>query len=196
MSIFRTASAAAGLLLSVCTSAVFAQAPMVQLAYPVHAGLGFVLEGAGEFGGDHIATVTFTDDSDQTVDAGDGVTISGGAHFHTESNWDFRGTVGYKYVTTKANNADIYVDRIVLKAVADYFFNSKWYVGGGIVHHSGIKFHGDDLGPDLDFDDATGGTIEAGWSFVALTYTFMDYQDEFGNKYNANNIGILFIGRF
>ena len=198
MSIVRTACAVSALLLSAFAPASFAQYPRgpAAPANPVKTGLGFVLEGAGEFGGDHIATVTFTDDSDQNVDAGDGLTLSGGAHFRSVSNWDFRGTVGYKYVTTEADNADIHVDRIVLKAVADYFFNSKWYVGGGAVYHSGTQFHADGLGPDIEFDDALGATIEAGWSFVGLSYTFMDYKDEFGNKYSADNIGITFTGRF
>lgn len=159
--------------------------------------LGFAAEGGVEFGGDKVATVSFTDGSEQSVKTGDGVTLSGGGHLRLSPSWDVRTTVGYKYVTTKANNADIHLDRIVVKGVADYFFNnSKWYLGGGIVHHANINFDAGGLGPNLSFSSATGAVIEGGWSFVAVTYTLMSYKDEAGNKYGADSIGISLIGRF
>lgn len=157
---------------------------------------GLVLEADAEFGGDNIAIIYFDDNSDQDVETGQGISIAGGVHYRTASNLDIRGTLGYKYVTTKADNADIYVERFVLEAVADYFFASGWYLGAGVTQHTGISFHGDHIAPNLQFDDATGFTLEAGWSFIGLSYTFMDYEDEFGNKYNANNIGVSLIGRF
>lgn len=159
--------------------------------------LGFAAEGGIEFGGEKVATVSFTDGSEQSVKTGDGLTLSGGAHLRINPSWDVRTTVGYKYVTTKADNADIHLDRIVFKGVADYFFNnSKWYLGGGIVNHTSVKFDADGLGPNVDFGNATGAVIEGGWSFVAVTYTLMSYKDEAGNKYGADSIGISLIGRF
>lgn len=157
---------------------------------------GFVLGLDGEFGGDDFVTIFYTDGSDQDISTGNGITAAAGVHFHTAGHWDFRGTVGYKYSTTKAEDAHLYFERIVFKAAADYFFADKWFLGAGVVHHTGMKFHTDGLGPNIKFDDATGYTIEAGWSFISLNYTFIDYKDDLGSKFDANTIGISFTGRF
>ena len=162
----------------------------------VPTGLGFVLFGAGDLGGDRVATIFYDDGDTSHLDTGDGVTLGAGVHYRALGGWDFRGTVGYKYTGTEAENANLYIGRVVWQGVVDYIFPEKWFFGAGVVHHSGIRLHGDDVGPDLDFKSATGATIEAGWSFLALTYTFMDYEDEFGNQYDANNVGFMFIGRF
>ncbi len=163
---------------------------------PEHGSWGLVLGLNFEFGGDDIVRVYFEDGSSQGVDAGRGGSVHAGVHYRTASNWDFRGTFGYKYVTTAADNADLYLDRFVIEAVIDYIFDAKWFLGGGFVHHNKIEFHGDDLGPNFKLDDASGYMLEAGWSYIGVRYTFMDYKDEFGYEYDANNIGVFLIGRF
>lgn len=191
----RAALAAGGLLLAAAQGAALAQ-PAAGTAPPVETGWGGVFELGAEFGGDHAAYLYFSDDSDQTIDTGDGVTVAGGLHYRTPSNWDFRGTLGYKYVTTKADNADIYIGRFVTEVVADYFFAGKWHLGAGLSYHSGTQLHGDGYLDNVKFDSALGTTVEIGWSFIALTYTFMDYQDEYGYDYDASNAGVTLIGRF
>lgn len=187
------ATAATGLLLSAYSVVATAQGPAPQGPAPT-AGFGFVLEGVAEFGGDEVATVYFEDGDDQDVKTGQGVTAAVGGHYRTAgfSYWDFRATGGYKYVTTKADNADINISRLVWEVAADYVFPNKWWLGGGITHHSGIELDGDGYFEDVEFDDATGYTLEAGWSFIGVSYTGMDYK-AYGETVDASNFGVFLI---
>ncbi|HKE95444.1 MAG TPA: hypothetical protein VKB34_14115 [Povalibacter sp.] len=162
------------------------------------AGMGFVIEADAEFGGDDIATIGFTDGSTQGVPAGQGLSVAMGAHYRSNpaSPFSVRATAGYKYVTTKADNADIYLGRTVLEVVGNYSWDNGWWVGAGITRHSNIKFDADDLGMDARFDDATGPTFEIGWRWLALSYTQLDYTDEFGDTFDASSVGLTLISRF
>lgn len=160
-------------------------------------GLGFVVAGGGEFGGDKVATIVYTDNSTQSVNSGQGVTLAVGAHYQFASpSLDIMATVGYKYVTTKASNANIYIGRVVAGLQASYWFNQSWWVGLGPTWHLNNAFHGAQLVENLKFDPALGVTLQAGWKFVALSYTNINYTDQFKNKYNASNVGLMLIGRF
>lgn len=166
-------------------------------AHADNEGLGFTFEADLEYGGDDLATFEFDDGSTQDIKTGQGITLALGGHYRAaESPFSVRGTVGYKYVTTKASNADISISRTVLEVVGNYLWDNGWWVGGGITHHSGIKFDADGFGPDVDFDDATGPTLEVGWRWIALTYTNLDYKDEFGGEWDASNFGLKLTSKF
>lgn len=191
----RRAQAGAGLLLAAVSTAGWAHPP--QHAYPASDRLGLVLEGNLEFGGDDVATIVFDDGSSEDVKAGDGVTVAGGLHFQpAHSPLDLRATVGYKFVRTEDGDSDLGMNRVVWELAGTLDLGQKFWIGGGLTHHSNIEFDADGLDRDLEFDDATGYTLEAGWSFIALTYTDLEYTDEFGNDYDASNVGVSFIGRF
>ena len=156
--------------------------------------LSFVLMAKLEAGGDRVATVFFEDGSDQHVVAGQGGTFAVGAKIRPSAQSPFavRATGGVKFMTTAADNADIYLLRFPLEAVATYDFARDFHAGAGVVYHTGLGFHGGGLGDDIDFDNATGATVELGWRWVALSYTKIDYTDEFGHTYNASNAGLVF----
>ena len=79
---------------------------------------GVVLEVDGEFGGDNIAKVYYTDGVTQDIRAGQGVTLAVGAHYQPASlPLDFTATVGYKLVRTAAYNTNLGVDRVVVMAL-------------------------------------------------------------------------------
>lgn len=164
----------------------------------VEGGWGVAFEADLEYGGDDIATITFVDGSDQDIKAGQGATLALGAHYRAsaESPFSIRGTVGYKYVTTAASNADISVGRTVLEVVGSYLWPTDWWVGAGITHHGSIKFDADGLGQDVAFDDATGPTVELGWRWIALSYTKLDYKSEFGGEVDASSIGLKVTSKF
>ncbi|MES1195933.1 MAG: hypothetical protein ABUL58_03215, partial [Steroidobacter sp.] len=168
-----------------------------------NSGLGFVVSGAAEFGGDSVATVIYTDNSTQSVNAGQGVTVSVGGHYRFSSiPLDIMATVGYKYVTTKASNVNIYIGRVVPALQVSYWFTDSWWVGAGPTWHTNNEFHGGQVAntlnqdPNLKFDTALGATVQAGWKFVALTYTNIKYKDQSNFKYDASNFGLALIGRF
>ena len=160
-------------------------------------GLGFAMSGALEFGGDKVATVLYTDGSTQSVNAGQGVTLSVGGHYRLDSMpLDIMATVGYKYVTTKASNANIYIGRVVPALEVSYYFTDSWWAGIGPVWHLNNEFRGGALVTNLKFDPAMGINIQGGWKFLALSYTNINYKDQFKNKYDASNVGLVVVGRF
>lgn len=176
--------------------AVFGTAPAYAADTPDNVGLGVIFEADLEFGGDDLATVSFTDGSSQDIAAGQGLSVAMGAHYRGTSPFSVRGTVGYKYVTTAATNADISLGRMVFEVAGNYLWPSDWWLGVGLTHHTGIEFNGDGFGPDVDFEDATGPTVELGWRWIALSYTKMEYTDEFGGDWDASSLGLTFTSKF
>jgi hypothetical protein len=176
---------------------LFALLP-VAVPAPLHAQGGpvasLVLEGGIEFGGSEVAEVTFTDGGTQKMYAGQGGTIAAGLLLRPrqESPLDVRATVGYKFVTTAGDNANITLTRVPIELIATYRVAPDWTVGGGLVRHSAISFNGDGFAPDFSFDDAMGATLEVAWRGVALSYTAMSYTDEGGNDYSAGAIGVSY----
>lgn len=156
-------------------------------------GFGFVGELDLEFGGDTVDTVIYTDNSTQNVKAGQGLGFAIGAHYRPEG-WvvDFSGTIGYKYVSTKASNADIRISRTVLELLAIYDPNETWWAAAGVVRHSGVEFDTDGFGANQDLGSATGLTLQAGWKWIGLTYVNMEYQEtnRWRRKYDASSIGL------
>ena len=65
-----------------------------------------LISGALEFGGDEVANVLFTNGENQSVNAGQGGTISIGTQiqFPNVEKFLLRASVGYKYLTTQADN--------------------------------------------------------------------------------------------
>jgi hypothetical protein len=153
-----------------------------------------VLELAAEFGGDPIVEVLFLDGTSQDVNAGQGVTgaVGGIVRPSASSPLGLRGTVGFKYVTTAADNAHIRLTRVPIELLATYDLPRDFWIGGGVVHHTAIEFKGDGLGPDASFDDATGATAEVGWKWVALTFTGMQYTGPSGEEFDASSVGVSF----
>lgn len=159
--------------------------------------LAFVAEANLEYGGDNVAEVFFTNGESQHVKTGQGVTLALGAHFRpAASAWDFSATAGYKFVTTAAKNADLGIDRVVLKFTGSYTFPNEWWIGAGPVWHTNTKFNGDGFLPDVEFDDAVGAQVGIGWRWIGLTYTSMDYDSDLTGKLDASNIGAAFAWKF
>jgi hypothetical protein len=155
---------------------------------------GFVGELDLEFGGDQVASVLYTNGSTQGVNAGQGGTLALGMHYRP-ARWDvdLSATLGYKYVTTAASNADINISRTVLQVLATYDPADSWWVGAGPVWHNGVKFDVGGLGRNLDLGNSTGFTLQAGWKWIGVTYTKMDYTEVTtgrGYKYDASAVGI------
>ncbi len=153
-----------------------------------------LLAGALELGGDEVAEIFFTNGSSQSVNAGQGGSLFVGGQFQLPAVKPllFRAAVGFKYVTTQAENFNIRMTRIPLHFTAHYVIAEDFHLGGGLALHQNIKFKADGLGDDLPFEAASGPRIEAGWKGLALTYTSMTYTAETGNSYDAGNFGISY----
>ncbi len=172
----------------------------------VHAGnvdrkghFGWQVDARAEFGGDSLGTVSFEDNSTQSIKTGDGLSLNVGGHYRfANSPFDLSATIGFKYRGTKATNSDINVNRMVLEFLGTYFINDDWWLSAGPVLHQSIKYDRDQFGSTVNFDNASGITFKAGWRWIGLQYTNIDYKasSPYDGNFDASNIGIIAIGRF
>ncbi len=158
--------------------------------------IGFLLGGALEFGGDNIAEVYFTDGSTQKMNAGQGGTLFAGAQvrLNKAEKLFLRGSVGIKYLTTKADNVHVRLTRIPLQLSLNYVPVKKLRLAAGIVSHQAINLKFDGIGEDAKFKSSPGLQLETGYGPFALSYTIMKYKDADNTSYNANAIGLTISG--
>jgi hypothetical protein len=158
---------------------------------------GFVLEAAGEFGGDNLAEVFYRNGDTQNIKAGQGATVGGGIHFRPAGlPVDFAATVGYKFVRTAAYNTNLGVDRVVVKLTGTVPLGKHFWAAAGPVWHTGTKLNGDGFIPDVKFDDAVGGTVGFGWRWLGVSYTNIKYRGAFSGSVDASNGGVTFTWKF
>lgn len=160
--------------------------------------LRFLLGASLEFGGDDVGIVYFADGSTQTINTGQGGTLFGGGQLQLNKNKTFflRGSLGIKYVTTKADNANIRLTRIPLQLSVNYVPVKKLRFGVGMVTHQAIRLNFDGLGDNAKFTSTPGAILEIGHGLFGLSYTLMNYKDKNNAVYRANTIGITFSGVF
>lgn len=162
-----------------------------------HGHLGAVLELDGDFGGDNIASVFFTDGSTEDIKAGQGIVGAVGLHYQLATlPLDFALMAGYKYVTTRASNANIFLDRVEIKAVGAYELPRHWWVDAGPVWHAGTRLHGDGYLPDVSFNDAVGATVGIGWRWIGIAYTNIHYSSPLTGNVDASNAGVTLAWKF
>jgi hypothetical protein len=148
-------------------------------------------------GGDSFYDLTGT-----KMDAGDGLGVSIGGFYRPmeHSPLEIYGFVGYRLgflVPVMGGGYSSNTERVVLSLLANYRFDNKWYVAGGLVHHSNAKFEDDDpAGLDFDLGSATGATVEAGYSFIGVYYTYMNYSAGQYGDFDASSVGVRFTLRF
>jgi hypothetical protein len=160
---------------------------------------GFVAAGTAEFGGDTVGYVKFTNGDTQNIKAGQGVGLHIGGHYRfAGSPFDLSATVGFKYVTTAASNADIKLTRTVLEVLGTYYMNDYWWLSAGAVQHRNIKLDLDGYLPNAKFDDATGATVKVGWRWIGVQYTNIKYKVNapYIGSSDASNFGVVLVGRF
>jgi len=179
------------------TAALMSAAPAAQAAEPVKRG-GFLGQLDLDFGGDDVATLSFTNGDTQNIKAGQGVAFGVGGYFRPmeSSPFELQAILGYKVVFNASDNADIKVTRTTLQLNGIYRFANDWYAGGGYTMHMSPELDGDGFFEDIQFDDASGFTAEFGWKWIGLHYTAMDYSSPGFEDVDASHFGIRFTGRF
>ena len=153
------------------------------------------LIGAGlELGGDEVAEVYFTNGNTQSVKAGQGgsIAVGGQLAFPGLEKLLLRTTIGFKYVTTAADNVHIRLTRIPVHVTAHWMFTDKWGFGAGLASHRNIQFNADGIGEDINFKGTTGPRFEIAYRGISLSYTAMKYQDNYNETYSANAVGLWY----
>ncbi len=152
----------------------------------------FLVEGGIEYGGDEILKVLFTNGGDQTMRAGQGgyVAVGGQLEFPKINYLMLRTSIGIKYNTTAADNANIRLTRIPINVMPYLKIKEDFRVGLGISSHQNVKFKGDGFVSDINFTSSVGPRFELGYKWVALAYTAVNYKAETGEKLSANSVGV------
>lgn len=135
-----------------------------------------------EFGGDNILNARYTDGSSSTIDAGDGLLVSGGIAYLFNEQFALQTTIGWKYQTIQqADNGGADFTRFPLEALLQYTF-SKVRMGGGVTRHLSPKLSTDGvLKPyGASFDDATGAVLQ------------LDYVTDFGLIWGVRRTNISY----
>jgi hypothetical protein len=155
--------------------------------------ISFSLGGAIEFGGDQVATVYFTNGEDQSVNAGQGGLLLSALDFPLSNKFSIRTLVGFKFVTTAANNANITLTRFPLQVSGVLNLDEKWWVSAGLATQAGINFKGDWVLNSFKLSTKGGPTIGLGYKQFYLSYTAMKYTDDQKYEYNASSFGLGFL---
>lgn len=147
-------------------------------------------------GGDEITNYSNTPNAVQSH-LGDGMTLSlGGFYRLSESKpWELQALIGYKagwMVPVRGGGSYGDVSGWVFQLLANYHYQNKWHVGGGLTFHGNPKYTDNDAGvADFRFNSALGATIEGGWSWLGLQCTYIEY-----GSLDASNCGVRFTWRF
>ncbi len=167
------------------TSKVFAQ----QSDRPVTPK--FLMEAGVEYGGDEILQVFFTNGEDQTMRAGQGgyIALGGQLEFGNIKQLMLRTSLGFKYNTTAADNANIRLTRFPIQLTPFWKINDDFRLGVGVTTHLNPKLKGDGFVPDVAFTSKVGPRFEFGYKWLAVTYTAIKYQDESDQSISANSFG-------
>jgi hypothetical protein len=157
--------------------------------------LGFALTAAFELGGDDFLKVAFTNGSTQKLRAGQGGTLSIGGLLRPSvtSPLSLRGTVGFKYVTTAADDANIMFTRVPLELVGSYQMPNGVRAGAGVVYHANNRFRGDGFLPNESFSSSPGVTAEVGYKVLAVTYARVSYTPTGGRAIDGSSVGVKLV---
>jgi hypothetical protein len=160
--------------------------------YATHDGLGFVLEADAEFGGNKVLDTLYSNGYEelaQAVPVGQGATLALGAHYKLpDLPIDFAATVGYKYLFSTETGVNM--SRVVAKLTGTYQLPLNFWLDAGPVWHTDTTLRGTSY--DINFGDAVGVTIGAGWQWIGVSYTNIKYSSAQTGDVDGSNFGITF----
>ncbi|WP_020570510.1 hypothetical protein [Neolewinella persica] len=175
----------------ICCFALHLGAQEVSKPSPVKLLVG----GALELGGDRAGWVTTEDGGTQLIRGAQGVSLVTGVQLRLPSldRFMLHATVGYKYWRTFTDGANVRMTRIPLHLTAHYFVTDNIRVGAGVLTDRNIRFNGDGLGENAEYDPSFGLKFEVGWRNLALGYTRMNYN-RFGDRERcAGGFGLTYL---
>lgn len=151
--------------------------------------------GALELGGDRAGWVNSERNGNQQIRGAQGVSLVGGVQFQPKSldRFMLHATVGYKYWRTLTEGAHVRMTRIPVHLTAHYWLNDNFRVGLGVLTDRNIRFRGDGLGEDHNYDPAFGTKLEIGWRNFALGYTRMRYYGATDRDRCAGGFGLTYL---
>ena len=145
-------------------------------------------------GGDTIGSIVFVTGDQQDIEAGDGVSFGGGVVHRINDRFGIKYTASYKVSFSAASNADV-MKSVLPIDIVPYYRTGDHKFGLGLSLHLSPKVDWDWLAPTMNFDDATGLTLEYAFRRFSFSYTDIDY--ELGPlTYDASHLGFKFTSKF
>jgi len=162
--------------------------------------IDFLIEAGFHQGGDRLVSVTFLSGNTESIDAGDGVSISAGA-VADHGSFEMRYKAGIKFDSIDAANGSLDWDRYTFDALAMYKYSKSWKIGAGLTYHVDPELSGSGIiSGSAKFDNAVGlmAEVDYFWNnigYVGLVITAIDYEIN-GVEFDGNSVGINVGGIF
>lgn len=146
------------------------------------------------YGGDTIGSIVFVSGNEQDIKAGDGFSFGGGIVQRINDRFGIKYTAAYKVSFSSASNADV-MKTVLPIDIIPYYRTGDHKIGLGLSMHLSPEVDWDWLAPNMEFDDATGITLEYAFRRFGFAYTDIDY--ELGPlKYDASHFSFKFSSKF
>jgi hypothetical protein len=155
----------------------------------------------GDYGGDKVLELEYTDGSSPDVQAGGGILFSGGAAMQllsfADQALDVQASVGVKYRTIpEASNQSLTWMRFPVEGLLMYRAPMGLRAGGGVSMHFGNRIEAEGAAVDgkIEFKTTPGYVVQTGYGrgpwAIDLRYTLMKYEMAgVAEKVNANSLG-------
>jgi len=146
----------------------------------------------GQFGGDTIETIEYTDGTDQDILAGNGLVFYGGVLMDLPlDNAQLRSTLGFKYSTSAASNVDVSKIAWPLEVGLRYSLENGLFVEAGAVKHLAASYSSSGAGfnRDDEYDTSIGLNLKAGWRFITLGYSQQTYETD-SEEFDASSFNV------
>ncbi len=155
-----------------------------------------VVDGGLGFGGDKLVTVVYTNGNTNTIDAGDGLYGDFGVqHNFTDTDWSFKATAGFDSWAASGHHADVTFTRYPVDLLALYTIGYN-HIGFGVTEHLSPRLDLDGLGPNANFDAATGAILQYQYWLFGVRYTSIRYKVSSdctsGCSVDGSNLSVFF----
>lgn len=162
-----------------------------QLRFTVGAGL--------TFGGDKLATASYTNGGEIDIRAGSMVALAAGADYRISPEVSLQATVGFHVDDATARNGDVRFQRFPIELLAYYNVSPQWRIGGGARYVSSPKLSSSGAASigNYTFENAVSGVLEGEYAMsssigIKLRYVQEKFERQLdGRKFDANHVGVL-----
>lgn len=187
-----------------CTSALAVTPTGSNSPYSSDPGFHFLVPIGLTFGGDTLATATFTNGDSKSIKAGELFQIGLGALYQFDNMpLALSLTANYHFDSVTASNGDMKFKRYPVEMLAYYSGMEKFRVGAGMrmVQSPEITLSMNGVSQTYKYDNATGFVLETGFKMDKSSWLNLRYVSE---QYKANNLltksgshfGLFILGEF
>ncbi|MDN3578508.1 hypothetical protein QWZ03_17190 [Chitinimonas viridis] len=158
-----------------------------------HKALRFTMTAGLTAGGDKIDQIQFDNGHDQSIRAGGNVNMGAGITWQPQNSpFSAQLTGNYQVAGVFAKNGSATFNRFPVELIGFYNINDKFRVGLGLRRVFNPNYSYDvGSGYDLNFKDATGAVIEAGYFFTPSIGLNLRYvKEEYELENSRNNLKV------